>query len=177
MTKSITAGFFLVVVCGCGPEFSVRKEPDLLRVDPKEACRLRDVRIDPKYVAQVSDRSTWQIHTTLDNRAALTDGGSQSAATSIREQRKGEWILIDLGCVCHFQNVRQVHPSDGGEPPRYRVDTAGNHGFPYTLQFVGEGHPGASVATFPRAVNARFIRVTVIEDSAKPWSVAELELY
>ena len=177
MAKPIAVGVLLVVVWGCGPEFRVRKEPDMLRVDPKDACRLRDVRIDPKYVAQVSDQSTWQIHTTLDNRTALTDGDSRTAATSTREQRKGEWVLIDLGCVCHFQNVRQAHPSDGGEPPRYRIDTAGDHGLPYTLQFVGEGHPGASVATFPRAVNARFIRVTVIDDSTKPWAIAELEVY
>lgn len=177
MRNSFAAAIVLVLACGCSEEIRVRKEPDLLRVDPKEAQRLRDVRIEPASAARVSERLSWQVHTTLGNRSALTDGDPQTVAASTREHRKGEWVLIDLGCVCHFQNVRQDHPADGGQPPSYRVDTADETGFPYTLQFVGKGQPGSSLATFPRTVDARFIRITVIEDSPESWTIAELDVH
>jgi hypothetical protein len=177
MRNSFTAAIVLVLACGCSDEIRVRKEPDLLRVDPKEAQRLRDVRIEPASAARVSERSNWQVHTTLGNRLALSDGDPQTVAASTREHRKGEWVLIDLGCLCRVQNVRQDHPSDGGQPPSYRVDTADETGFPYTLQFVGSGQSGSSVATFPRAVDARFIRITVMDDSAQPWAISELDVY
>jgi hypothetical protein len=54
------------------------------------------------------------------------------------------------------------------------VDTAGEHGFPYTLQFLGSGQPDETNAIFTRPVRARFIKITVIEDSATPWVVSEL---
>lgn len=177
MLRRFALSVLLLAMCGCGPAFKIRKESDLLRIDPKEARRLRDVRMDADYSARVTDRSIWQLHTTLAYRPALNDGDLKTVATSDDEHRQGDWILIDLGSVCHFQNVRQLHPPDGGEPARYRVDTAGDHGFPYTLQFVGPGQPGSSAATFPRPVDARFIRITVIDDSPSPWAVAEVEVY
>ena len=177
MRNSLPAVAVLVLVCGCSEEIRVRKETDLLRVDPKEAQRLRDVRIEPASAARVSDRSNWQVHTTLGNRSALLDGDPQTVAASTREHRKGEWVLIDLGCTCHFQNVRQDHPADSGQLPSYRVDTADETGFPYTLQFVGKGQPGSSIATFPRAVDARFIRITAMDDSPEAWAIVELDVY
>jgi hypothetical protein len=164
----------LLALSGCGPELRPRTDQDLLRIDPKEAARLADVRFTPDYSPCVTERTAWQTHTSLSNREALTDGDLGTAATSSDDHRQGEWILVDLGRPCHLQRVHQRHPAAGGEPPRYRVDVAGDHGFPYSLEFVGCGEPGESVAVFPRPVDARFIRLTVIEDSAAAWQVSEL---
>ena len=177
MRKILLVCSMLLASSGCGPEWEMRKEPDMLRIDPKRASKLHDIRIEAGYTPRVSDRANWQIHSTLANVPALDDNDPTTIATSTADHRKREWILIDLGCVCHFQNVRQLHPPDSGEPPGYRVDTAGDQGFPFTLQYVGAGEPNSSVATFPRAVNARFIRITVIDDSPAPWAVAEIELF
>lgn len=177
MRKIFVATACLLAWSGCGPEFEMRKEPDLIPIDPKRAEALRNIHVDRHYAARVSDRADWQVHTSLANRIALTDGDSATIATTTGEPHITEWIMIDLGCVCHFQNIRQVHPADGGQPPGYRIDTAGDRGFPFTLQFVGTGDPGESVATFPDAVDARFIRITVIDKCDTPWRVGEVEVF
>ncbi len=177
MRRTLRVALLSAVMAGCGPDFEMRKDPDLLRIDPRQAARLRHIEIASDDVARVSDRSLWQIHSSLEGAAALSDGDPATAARSNDDHRKGEYILIDLGCVCHFQNVRQQHPDGHGAPPGYRVDTAGDHGFPFTLEYVGVGEPGASLATFPRAADARFIRITLVEDAAEPWLVTELDVY
>jgi hypothetical protein len=154
----------------------MRKDPDLWHVDPKHVGRLHAPHIVADYVPQVSQPSSWQVHTSLVDRAALTDANPSTIASSTDDHRLGESILIDLGCVCHFQVVRQIHPPSGGQPPRFRVDTAGIRGFPYTLQFLGSGQSLETLAIFERPTHARFIRITVIEDSADPWLVSELEV-
>lgn len=174
MHRELWTAAAILALSGCGPELRPRTDQDLLCVDPKEAARLADVRFAADYSPCVTDAPAWQIHTSLANREALADGDLGSAAISADDHRQGEWILVDLGRPCHFQRVHQRHPAEGGAPPRYRVDVAGDHGFPYTLQFVGSGELGESVAVFPRAADARFIRITVIEDSAAPWRVSEL---
>ena len=173
--RRIAIACLFVAVHGCGPDFNIRKDPDLERISPKELARLKHVRVDPNFQPSVSAKSDWQIHTLLANRVALADGDMTTVAASSREHRKGDWILIDLGCLCLFQSVRQHH-GDAEPPPTYRVDTAGEEGFPFTLEFVGPGEHGESVATFPRPVHARFIRITVLEDSPQPWRVAELDI-
>ena len=174
--RSLGLSLLLLAWLGCSPEWEMRKDPDLWHFDPKQTNRLHDVRIDPDYTPRVTAKSEWQNHTSLSNRPFLTDGDPTTVAASSDEHRQGEFILIDLGHVCHFQNVHQLHPADGGSPPGYRVDTADERGFPFTLQFVGSGQPGKSTATFPRAVGARFVRITIVEDSAKPWAVAEIDV-
>ncbi len=173
--RQATLAVLLLAISGCGREFEMRKEPDLQLINAKELARIHDIRVDAEYAALVSDRTDWQIHTSLAHRESLVDGDAGTAAESSREHRKGDWILIDLGSECFFQNVRQTH-GGAGEPPNYRVDVAGKRGFPYTLQFVGGGEPAESVATLPRPVHARFIRITLLEESPTPWRVAELEI-
>jgi hypothetical protein len=174
MRRLLATSIILLAGTGCRGEFEIRKDPDLWQVDPRQARRLEAPRVDPGYIAQVSDRSSWQIHTSLHARDALTDNDLTTLSCSQDDHRQGEFILVDLGCVCSFQMVRQVHPSGSGQPPRFRVDTAGDHGFPYTLQFLGTGQPHETLAIFTRPVKARFIKITVIEDAADPWCVAEL---
>jgi hypothetical protein len=166
----------VLFLAGCHGEFEIRKDPDLWQVNPRDAKHLGAPRFSPRYKPQLTDRSTWQIHTSLTGRGALVDGDLATAAASEDDHRRGEFILVDLGCVCRFQTVRQVHPPGIGQPPRFRVDTAGDHGFPYTPQFLGTGQPDATLAIFTRPVNARFVKITLIEDAAEPWNVAELLL-
>lgn len=154
----------------------MRKDPDLLQVSPSEARRLSPSWLEKHvtYATHMLDRTDWQIHTSLENREALTDADTSTVAGSTDDHRVSEWILVDLGSVHSIRMVSQSHPSEGGQPPRFRIDTAGEHGFPYQLQYVGSGTPGDTVAVFPRAVSARFVRITVIEDSSDPWLVSEL---
>jgi hypothetical protein len=88
----------------------------------------------------------------------------------------GEWILVDLGGVQSIRWLSQRHPPEGGQPPRFRIDTANERGFPYDLQYVGSGMPGETLAMFASPVRARFVRVTIIEDSGDPWLVSELTI-
>jgi hypothetical protein len=174
--RILAASLAFLAFAGCHGEFEIRKDPDLLHVDPRDARYLFPPEIEPGYMPQVTDPASWQIHASLDGRDAMIDGDPSTRATSRDDHRQGEFILIDLGCECYFQTVRQVHPPDSGQPPRYRVDTAGEHGFPYTLQFLGSGQPGETLAIFTHPVHARFIRITAIEDSATPWYVSELQI-
>jgi hypothetical protein len=154
----------------------MRKESDLLQLTRKEASRLSPSMLESNvtHATHVLDRNLWQIHTSLANRDALTDGDPTTAAISTDDPRESEWILIDLGSVQRIRMVEQSHPPDGGHPPRFRIDTADARGFPYQLQYVGAGTPGQTIAMFPRAVNVRFVRITVIENTSHPWLVTEL---
>jgi hypothetical protein len=174
MKRIIVASTLLLLAPGCHGEFEIRKEPDLWEVTPPQAWHLRLPGAVQSNVNQISAPSEWQIHTSLANRHALTDKDSSTVALSLDDHRRGEYILIDLGCLCRFQIVRQLHPSDLGHPPRFRVDTAGEHGFPYTLRYLGTGQSGESNAVFGRLVDARFIKITIIENSSSPWAVSEL---
>jgi hypothetical protein len=167
----------LLVCSGCMAAFERRKDPDLLQVKPGDVHSLKAVLSLPSTGGSVSDRSTWQIHSSLNKSRNLIDGDLKTIAHSDDDHRLGEWILIDLGCVCHFQSVQQIHPGAEGHPPSYRVDTADERGFPFALQCVTAGQPGISEAALPRPVHARFIRITLIEDSPNPWRVAEIELH
>jgi hypothetical protein len=173
MTNRTLASLLVLCCVGCR-EFEIRKDPDLWHIDPQELRRLETTQRVTDYAPQISPQSSWQIHTTLDSHLALVDKDPSTLASSLDDHRLGESILIDLGCECRFQSVRQLHPAHGGAPPRFRVDTAGAHGFPYSLQFVGSGQTHETPAVFPRPVTARFIRISVIEDSADPWIVSEL---
>ena len=175
MNRFVTFIALIALVPGCGPEFQIRKEPDLQTITDKELARLKHVRIDPDFHALLSAKSEWQIHTSLDHRTALNDDDLQSVASSKRELSKGDWILIDLRRECLFQRVRQHH-GVSGQPRTYRVDTASERGFPFQLQFVGSGDLETSVATFPRPTRGRFIRVTLLDDAPERWQVAELEI-
>jgi len=173
-----TVGVIILLVAwtGCGRELQMRKDPDLLQVSPKEARRLSPSWLEKHvtYATSVLDRTDWQIHTSLENREALTDADPSTVAASTDDHRVSEWILIDLGCVQSIRIVDQSHPPNAGQPPRFRIDTAGEHGFPYQLQYVGSGTPSQSVAMFARPVRAQFVRITLIEDSSDPWLVSDL---
>jgi hypothetical protein len=172
----MAAALLLVAWAGCSTEFEMRKDPDLLRVSPNEARHLSPASPEEltTFATHGLDRTGWQIHTSLTNREALTDADPSTFATSMDDHRISEWILIDLGGEQRIRTVEQSHPPEGGQPPRFRIDTADAHGFPYRLQYVGSGTPGQTVAVFPRAVSARFVRITVIEDSSDPWLVSDL---
>jgi hypothetical protein len=176
MHKSYAAATLLLIASGCHGEFEIRTEPDLWRVTPRQARKLRSPILHFDYTPELSPPDSWQIHSSLAGFQALNDGDPLTFASSQDDHRRGEYILVDLGCVCRFQTVRQFHQSESGQPPRYRVDTAGEHGFPYRLQFVGTGQPGQSTAVFPRPVSARFVKITVIEDTVTPWHISELTL-
>jgi hypothetical protein len=154
----------------------MRKDPDLPHVSPKEARRLEPSWLEKHvtYANRTLDPAAWQIHTSLASREALTDNDPATVATSTDDHRIGEWILIDLGSDQSIRWVGQTHPPETGQPPRFRIDSAGRRGFPYQLQYVGSGTPGETLAMFARPVTARFVRVTIIEDSADPWLVSEL---
>jgi hypothetical protein len=176
MPRCFSLLFLLVVAGGCRRELEIRTDPDLWHVDAREARRLHHARTSVTYVSRVSDRATWQIHTSLADPAALTDGDPATVASSTDEHRRGEFILIDLGESCRFQMIRQVHPPSGGAPPRFRIDTAGPHGFPYTLQYLGAGEPHETAAALGRPVDARFIRITIVEETSDPWLVNGLSI-
>jgi hypothetical protein len=111
----------------------------------------------------------------LQPLASLTDGAAETIAIAPNPASKDQYILVDLGCTCTFQQVTQHHGvGSTGFPRQYRVDVADEHNFPYFLQFVGSGSPGASTASFSKPVQARFVRITLMETCAEPWSVAEL---
>jgi hypothetical protein len=154
-----------------------KKEPDLLQITPAEERRFRKPPRLVRYEPRVTSRSCWQIHTSLQGREALADEDETTFAQTAGPRQLSQWILLDLGEECRFQQIVQVHADPGSFPRRYRVDVAGHEGFPYDLEFLGTGTPGRSVAILRQPVKARFVRLTAISAEPCPWSVSELYVH
>ena len=107
----------------------------------------------------------------------MLDGVPDTAATGNDPRAKDQYILVDLGRMVKVHQVDQLHVPLDGYPLRYRIDTAGEHNFPYALAFVGRGAPGQSSAILHKPVRCRFLRITLLDVSVHSWSVGELEIH
>ena len=165
-----------VLVAGCGADLRRVHTPDLLTVDEHLARKCAGGCVRPGAKSTVTAKPTWQLHSTLEAPQSMLDGDTESVSIAADPGRKDQYILVDLGRMCWLQKVTQTHPGDFGQPRRYRIDVAGEHNFPYKLQFVGEGYPGCSVAVLRRPVQCRFLRITLMETCEQAWAVAELDI-
>ncbi len=154
-----------------------RRSPELLHLTPQEQQRLARPANHTHYHSDVTPRQCWQIHTSLSDRPHLIDGDPGTLSASSSPSQAGQWIMLDLGRDCCFQQVIQDHTESTGFPCRYRIDVAGHEGYPYHIAFVGNGTPGRSVAVLQRPVRARFIRITALDDAEHPWDVSELRIW
>lgn len=116
-------------------------------------------------------------HASLEPVEAIFDGDDATAATARHPESKDQYILIDLGCMTKVTAVRQRHGDSNGYPCRYRIDTAGEHNFPYEAAFVGPGSADESVACFRKPRKCRFLRITLLEPGPSPWTVTELTVH
>ncbi|MER3415786.1 MAG: hypothetical protein C4297_06180 [Gemmataceae bacterium] len=164
----------LLALFSCA-ELERRREPDLLHLRRSEVARLsRPARL-ANYVPQVTAKNSWRIHSSLAPVAALADGDPSSSAGSAGPCQPSQWILVDLGDDCLFQQVIQWHPAESW-PPRFRIDVADQRGFPYELVYLGTGTADCTTAILAHPVRARFVRITTLEAAPRPWGVSELEI-
>lgn len=165
-------GFALL---GCTADLKRVHTPDLLAID-EGALPPPSATVAASETSQVTAPSEWRIYSSLRDWTHLADNSLETVAFSERPQSKDQYILIDLGQVCALSQVTQIHPESGGFPRRYRIDAAGEHNFPYSLVYLGNGTSGRSEAALTRGVNARFLRITLLEAGEEPWQVTELEI-
>jgi hypothetical protein len=166
----------LAFAIGCTADLQRVHTPDLLKVSNAEAKKWRGSDEEIHSSAALPARSTWQLHTTLEPAAAILDDSPSSFAQAVLPASKDQYVLVDLGELVTIRQVIQDHADPDGYPRRYRIDVAGDHNFPYTLRYVGNGSPGQSVATFKQPVQCRFLRITVLEPSDVAWNISELWL-
>lgn len=166
----------LVTAIGCTADLKRVHTPDLLKVDPETAYRHRG--LDPQTIPPTAGvpHPVCRLYTSLAERECILDGDLSTAAVAPDAAAKDQFILVDLGAVQRVYCVRQRHAPPEGYPHRYRIDAAGDHNFPYDLQFVGAGEVGESTAVFRKPVRCRFLRITLLEPAATAWNVAELTI-
>lgn len=164
----------MAALVGCTRDLKRVHTPELWNIDEQTARRAAGVA--PTDGAPSAPLAITQIHSSLDPIDALTDGDTAKVATAKMPASRDQYLLIDLGEISTVHRVTQLHPPEGGWPARYRIDVAGEHNFPYDLAFVGEGERVQSVATLKKPTRCRFLRVTLLTPSEKPWTVAELRV-
>lgn len=177
--------FAALIACGCSADLTRVHTPDLLAVSEAEATRHaagspggqeESGNASSSVLSNVTARETWKVYTSLGDRDAMLDGKPDTAALSQAAGARDQFVLIDLGQMCAVREVIQRHAGNAGFPRRYRIDVAGEHNFPYSLAYVGEGNPLRSTAALRRPRECRFLRVTLLETSSDPWDIAELEI-
>lgn len=156
---------------GCVADLKKVHAPDLLTVTEREARKARPGR---PWLDEGPSHPIYQVHSSLVPLQALTDGDETTAASAADPSRKGQYILIDLGCMTSVKQIVQAHGTASGFPRRYRIDAAGDHNFPYTLVWTGCGSESLSIAALRRPIRCRFLRLTLLETHEAPWSVCEL---
>lgn len=170
---------------GCAADLKRVHTPDLLAVSEAEATRhaagspggpAETGKASSSVISNVPARETWKVYTSLGDRDAMFDGKSDTAALSQAAGARDQFVLIDLGQMCVVREVIQLHAGTAGFPRRYRIDVAGEHNFPYSLAYVGDGNPLRSAAVLRRPRECRFLRMTLLETSSDPWDIAELEI-
>lgn len=169
----------LVGLVGCSAKEQLRRvrPDDLANVPASNQVQGNPSDLSEDYVGTVTSKDQWKIYSSLTDVAMLADDNPQSVAATAPDHGSDQWILADLGEVCRFQAVRQTHGAAGGPPRSYRIDVAGPKGYPWEFEWAGTGAEGESLAVFRRPVEARFLRITVLEEASSRWAVTELEVF
>lgn len=167
----------LLLFSACTGDLQPIRPVDLFEVPMSAVPQGEHPKIAPGYVADVTSHEVWTVHGSLTDLGHLSDRDHETSAVTPPELGNQQWLLVDLGRPCRFQGVRQVHAPGDGIPRRYRIDLAGPKGYPWKLGFVGAGNADVSEAVFRKPFEARFFRITVIDEGPVRWGVAELELF
>lgn len=170
-----TPAVILLVTLGCRADLSKVHTPDLLAVSEQQQRKWVGLKHPRGASLDLPSPTAWQVHSSLTPRLHLHDDDETTYAVAADPASKDQYVLIDLGCMATIHQVTQTHV-ESGCPLRYRIDVAGGHNFPYSLRFVGEGTPGMSVANLRKPVQARFLRITLLECGSHPWTVGEIAI-
>lgn len=167
----------LTALCSCSSELNNVRRGNLYDVPPGTRPQGSHPSLQTTHAAQLTPRHRWVLYSSLEGVQGSVDGDLDTAALTPAGAGNDLWLLIDLGETCRFQGVRQVHNPAAGAPARYRIDTAGPKGYPWSLRFVGRGGTRESVALFRSPVEARYVRITILAEDVPRWGVAELTLF
>lgn len=166
----------LLQLVGCSSELRPVPRSELLVVPGKETVSTTPAVLPAGYTSSVSSRDAWKAYASSDGAGRAIDGDVETALSTPREHGEDLWLLVDLGNAVAIRAVKQIH-GNAGHAVRYRIDVAGPKGYPWNLAWVGAGTPQESVAVFPKSIEVRFLRITVLEETAPRWGVAELEVF
>jgi hypothetical protein len=160
---------------GCTADLQRVHTPDLLEPDGFARRRLPR-RMTAGRNLPITTKDSWKLYSSLHPLSSLTDYERTTVASAPDPRAKDQFILVDLGVRCTIREITQVHPENSAYPHRFRIDVADDHNFPYYLVHVGPGSADASIALLTRATTCRFLRITLLEPTDEPWTVAELEI-
>ena len=131
----------------------------------------------PTQQFKVSSKDEWRVYCSSTYTSSVVhDENLDSVLITPEGHGNDLWIMIDLGQSYRFQTIEQIHAGQG-EPRRYRIDIAGESGFPWTRVWAGRGEKDRSVAVLQHAYEARFVRIMVLEEGRERWTVSELEIH
>jgi hypothetical protein len=123
----------------------------------------------------LTPRSMWKAAGPLRDPAKAVDGDSATAAVT-EGSYGGAALDIDLGEVCFFNMVAIAHgPDETGFCARVAVETSlDGKDFSRWAEV-----PGTRRVTFVNLITpvlARYVRLKVVAEGSRPWSVAEVHL-
>ena len=167
----------LLTCAGCGGQLRPVKHAELQALGETAQPQGRSPAVRENYRGVVTEQSQWRGYFCTGSGAAAVDDDVDTAVVTPPEHGSDVWLLIDLGENCRFQTVQLRHPDGTAAAKRYRIDVADQRGFPYRLVWAGPGQSDESAAILRRPVEARFIRITVLEESAPRWGVSEVEVF
>lgn len=150
---------------------------ELLSVPPETPVQAASTTLPDGYAGTVPAKRDWKAYASGGDGEAAIDDDPATALVTPAEHGNDLWLLVDLGSATTIRAVRQIHGPSAGHPARYRIDVAGPKGFPWKLAWLGPGTPQASLAVFPEPVEARLLRITVLEEATPRWGVAELDVF
>jgi hypothetical protein len=173
------AGVALValLLAGCGSDLRPVPRGELLSVPAEATVSNPSVALPAGYTRSVPPRQGWKAYASSAGAERAIDGDPATALTTPAEHGEDLWLLVDLGSTRSFRGVRQIHGDACGHAARYRIDVAGPKGYPWKRVWVGAGAAGESLAVFAKPIEARLLRITVLEEATPRCGVAELEVF
>lgn len=167
----------LLVLVGCRGELRSVTRSELLSAPPDTAVQAASATLPDGYGSALPAKRDWKAYASGGDGQPAIDDDPATALVAPAEHGNDLWLLVDLGSSTSIRAVRQIHGSSAGHPARYRIDVAGPKGFPWKLAWLGPGTPQASLAVFAQPVEARLLRITVLEEATPRWGVTELEVF
>ena len=165
----------VLLLSGCTKQMRPVFRSDLL-TEQSGKDRSKDSTL-PTQQFSVSSKDAWRVYCSSTYTSSVVHDENLDTALITPEGHGNDlWIMIDLGQSYRFQTIEQIHPGRG-EPHRFRIDIAGESGFPWTRVWAGQGEKDRSVAALRHAHEARFVRIMVLEEGSERWTVSELEIH
>lgn len=124
----------------------------------------------------LTPRSRWVAYGDLHDPGLAIDGDSYTSAVS-NASYKNASLTIDLGKTCLFNMVAIDHGPDRFAFARKVAVLTSSDGKKFQPQMLVPGLRQVTTIVLIKQVLARYVRLQVVAEGDRPWSVAEVYLY